>query len=206
MRASSQQKNNQVKQVGAALLVLLLWSCRQQAADIPYREVTLSFASIRCRVPAHYQLVTPTRYQKIILQAHPNAYGQQRAAQVDALLARGYLFDLYMDSANADHTLWLVDGPYVRLNNEMVREHVRTLDSNFRSQLPDPAVTVKRLESAFFNGRAAQMLKVKFQWNLGDVSSYTTEYIVTTYTRSVMVVVNHSTPEDYESLVRQMRM
>ncbi len=188
------------------LPLVLLVACTARNSQQPdAREVTLTFAPLRCLVPAQYQLTTPVRYIRMLQRLHGPAEVQVRTAQVEAMLAKGYLFDLYVDSLNADHTLWFVDGPYVRLNKDIIRYHVGTMEQTFRSQMESEGVTVRRIDNAFYNGRAAQLLKVKFEWRSGDVRSYTTEYILTTYTRSVLIMVNHSDPQDYEDLIRQVK-
>ncbi len=188
------------------MLLVVLVACNTRTHQMPdAREVTLTFAPLRCLVPSHYQLTTPVRYIQLLQRMHAPEEAQVRTAQVEAMLEKDYLFDLYVDTLNADHTIWFVDGPYVRLNKDIIRYHVGTMEQAFRSQMESEGVEVKRVDNTFYNGRAAQLLKVKFEWTSGEVRSYTTEYILTTYTRSVLIMVNHSDPQDYEELIRQVK-
>lgn len=193
------------------LILVLAASCGREsndAASLNAKEVTLSFSGTKVFVPEHYILVTPSKYKKLIKALPDNIpeIVEKNVAKIDALVEANYIFDIYVDNANANNTIWFMDGPAVRLNKDLVNYFVASTDQRLKNEFEPYGIYYKRIENTFYTGRHNQLLKVKYEVLADGVTTYTTEYLATSLTTCLGVMVNNIANEDYEVLVKNMKM
>lgn len=190
------------------LILLMATSCSQPESKVDnVREITVGFANAKLPVPKSYHLVTPSRYKKMIQSTNTlPEFVELKFNKVDALVEANYVFEIYIDSTNSNNTIWFVDGPAVRLTEDMISYFISSTEKRLESEFALYGVSYKRVENTFYNGRHNQLLKVKYEMLYDDTKTYITEYLVTSLTKTIGITVNNESENDLEELIKKIKI
>lgn len=189
------------------LILLMLISCSKSENKVDnLQEITVDFAKAKVPLPKLYHLVAPSRYKKIIQSTTLPEFVELKSNMVDALVEANYVFEIYIDSTNSSNTIWFMDGPAVRLTKDMISFFISSTEKRFNSEFTPYGASYKRVENTFYDGRHNQLLKVKYEILYDDAKTYTTEYLVTSLTKTIGITVNNESETDFEELIKKIKM
>jgi hypothetical protein len=189
------------------LIILVLVSCKEQNQDErkDLREITFDFTPIRVKPPNRYKSVSIEKLRELMMKSDLSE--EEKMVRIDRLnymvLGQSRL-QFLVDTADVYDIIWVAENEYVRLNKQLISHYLGTLTKSMNEQMQD--VPFKRLENKFFDGPKTQLLKIKYALGYDSSHSFLTQYILTTQTETVGLMVSNSSGEDFEELVKKIKL
>lgn len=190
------------------LCFCLFISCRQSEKIVSnpnLQRVSIYFANAHIDIPRSYRLTTP---DQMGIYMHKSGMPEKVIAQnihiLEALKGSSIAFLIYADTADFQKNIWFMDIKNVHLTKMMSQQYLGMAEQRLKETWTPLGVEYKRVESRFETGADARLLKLKYKLTKGKFIRYTTQYIISTNKQSLGIMINNSTPEDFESLVTKM--
>jgi hypothetical protein len=115
-------------------------------------------------------------------------------------------FIIYSDTTNFENNIWFQEGEHVPLTKSLSQQYLGMLEHQLQKEWTPQGIKYDRVESKYFSGRNNQIIKLKYKLIHQSFSRYTTQYLISTKTQTMGIVINSLTLSDYESMVTEMKI
>ncbi len=195
-------------------LVALSVGCYQKpkrnVMDANLQKVMIDFAHISISIPKYFKRYSPEDLTYAIQNSDSSEFSENEKQEQIFRIERfrlnslGMMYYIYVDTANIDNVIIFKKTKYIKLSKEVRQDILSTTEKNlspFENQFE-----LRRLDTQFFTGEKAQILKQKFSIEWPGGINYKTFYFVTTRSNTFQILVERSDNEDYENRVTGMRV
>ncbi|MGB5927651.1 MAG: hypothetical protein WBH03_05725, partial [Cyclobacteriaceae bacterium] len=111
-------------------------------------------------------------------------------------------FHLYADTSNIFNTIIFVESEYIYISKRMAGEYLAQLENYLEVQWEGEMDSFEKVDSKYLHSKSKEIVKVSYQLNYEEASSYLTQYVVSTKDNSMAVLI---TSQDYIDLEKQIK-
>jgi hypothetical protein len=136
----------------------------------------------------------------------PESFVEKKIRQLESMRSREGSFIIFVDTTNLSNTILIFRGPTIQISKFTSKELFLMLDKRFREEAKELEIEFKPLENSYYTlNNRNEILKIKFEWNDGEIQSYGTQYLINIKGPTIGVVI-HDDSDDYEGLVRKIKL
>ena len=191
-------------------IIFLVNSCGQSSRSVHSQDlqtVTIDFADAEIKMPKNYKQVSPDELKKILISSDkPHDVVQANIRKIETLKTFPTDFIIYSDTTNAENNIWFQEGEHISLTKSLSEQYLSALEQQLQKEWTPQDIEYDRVESKYFAGSNAQIIKLKYKLTHESFSQYTTQYVISTRTKTMGIVINSQTLADYESMVKGMKI
>ncbi|HYF66655.1 MAG TPA: hypothetical protein VD884_00905 [Ohtaekwangia sp.] len=192
------------------LIILSLTACGKGGGfdeNDDLQLVKIEFANSTIGIPKNYKLKSPEEIKESLLNSSKR-YSEisETIQKLDYIKSIPTEFQIYVDTLNYDNNIWFQEGQYVRLTKSLSQQYLSALETQLQKQWTPQDIKYERLESKFLSGTHAQLIKLKYKLSRESSSTYTTQYLISSNSKTIGVIINNVGPDDMENLVSRTRM
>lgn len=169
--------------------------------------VKIEFANATIGIPQRYKLTSPEELKEGLLNSGKQ-YSEisETIQKIDAIKSIPTAFEIYVDTLNFDNNVWFQQGEHVRLTKSVSQQYLAVLETQLQKQWTPQGIKFERIESKYLSGTDVHLVKLKYKLTREGLSTYTTQYLVSSNSTTLGVVINNANSDDLERLIRGIRI
>jgi hypothetical protein len=171
------------------------------------QRITIDFAETTINIPDHFKLTSSSLLKKDLLRLDEADYIIRTSIQnIEKIESMPMDFIIYADTANFENNISFQEGEYVSLTKSISQQYLGMLEKQLSQTWASQGIEFERIESKFISSESKKIIKIKFKLTHGDFSRFTTQYIASAKSNTVGMIVNSLSSEDYEILIKGMKI
>ncbi len=207
---ASGQNNENMKQLITIISILcLLFSCGKTDAlkQEDLQEITLDFSETVIEIPRSYELISLNKLkEKLIALGKTNNITLDDILNIEKLKSISRSFIVYADTTNSENNIFFQEANYTELTGSSAQEYLDLLEKHTAHMWKNKKVSFEKIESEFISDEDCKIIKLKYKLTHDNFSRFGTQYIISSKLKTIGITVNSLTSEDYEALIRKLKM
>lgn len=190
-------------------IILLFISCGKKinSDGEGFQTVTIDFANARMEMPHSYKHVSVEELENLVMNSSgPEDLKQLQIQKFELVKAFPEQFIIYCDTANSENTIWLQKGEHITLTKHIAQQYLGMLEQQLEAQWKPYGIEYDRMENNYVSVNDIQIIKIKYRLNHQDLERYTTQYLISTKTQTMGIIVNGIDLNDYENNVKRLKI
>jgi hypothetical protein len=167
------------------------------------QTVAVGFANASMEIPLSYKRVPVEELENLLINSGIPEDLKQKLAFVNAFPAH---FIIYSDTTNLQNMIWFQKGEHITLTKGLAQQYLSMLEQQLEGQWKPYGIDYDRVGSNFISENNIKILKLQYKLNHQGLVRYATQYLVSTKTQTIGVIVNGLTSNDFESSVRRLKI
>ncbi len=188
----------------------LLYSCSvEEAPPLPFDLKSVEFKSVGAHmaIPAQYRHGTVQELIELWQSSDiPSGIKDKVIHMMKILQDDSTSTVIYVDSTDLENSIWVQESPYFPMNESLARQFINSFEHRFQKEWEPLGVSFNEIESAYIENNRARAIKLKYFLKVNDHSRFTTQYLITSQDKTISIIVNNRTMEDYEELIRGIQI
>lgn len=188
----------------------MLISCgenRDNISDSDLKRISIDFANAKMNLPKSFQQTSFSEYrQKLINSNKPNDVIESSLVKLEQMQSIPQKIILFTDTSNFDNAIWFQEGEHVNLTKSLAQQYMRLLDENLVKQWTPQGIKFSKIDSKYFNGKNAKVIKLKYKLTDNISTRFSTQYIISTNSNTWSITVSNITDQDFEQLVKKIKI
>jgi hypothetical protein len=190
-------------------LILLFISCeKRKTLDAEgLQTVTIGFANASMEMPRFYRDIPVEVLENLLGNSgEPDDLKQLQIQRLELVKAFPAHFIIYTDSTNLANQIWFQKGEHIVLTKHIAQQYLSMLEHQLEEQWNPYGVDYNRMESRYISTPNGQIIKLKYKIYHQDQMRFSTQYLISTRTQTMGIIVNGIDSMDYEDNVRRLKI
>ena len=192
-------------------LLLAILSCQQNGSYQPKsisrdaQTNRLDFMDAEFDLPKQYAPIVLNVLTKKLLHGTIDSATHR---EVSKLLDAGVVKKsgiTYFDTLLYANYIVFESGKYMEISKEVASYYIGILEDELNNKWERKGTRYERMESKYFSGSNAQVVKIKYKVHYKHGLRYVTQYLMSANQRTMSVVVTRMDEDDFEDLVMKVR-
>jgi hypothetical protein len=199
-----------MKRIFCIIIFITINSCNlKHHSDLKgYQTVRIPSSDAAMAIPTSYKPVSIEELENY-LQVTSSQSGDSTGIafpNFKIIKANPTYFNFYFDTANFENMILFQKGEHVNLTKSVSRQFINMLEEGMEQQWKPYNVKRRRMESKYISGDLANIVKVKYLLTFKNVSQYLTQYLVSSPTQTLGIIVRRVDSLDFEPHVTQLKI
>ncbi|PCI98513.1 MAG: hypothetical protein COB15_05630 [Flavobacteriales bacterium] len=171
------------------------------------KTIEIRFAKAKMDIPNSYIKSSPDELIEEVKRSDlPEPIVKSRIQFYETIKSYKLKSLVFTDTTNIGNKIMIQEGEHVMLTKKISQLYAGKLEQELEKNWLTQGVGYKRIEIKFSKGGTTQLVKLKYNIIFGDYSNYTTQYIITTLKKTLAITVTSTSKEDYEDLIKGMKI
>jgi len=197
-----------VKKLLTIIVILIVaFGCHNKNVDSNLKTIDIKFAKAKLQIPASYIISSPRELIQEVRHSNlPNPIIQNRIQFYETIKSYKLKSLVYSDTTEIDNKIMMQEGEHVMLTKHISQLYAGQLEQELQKNWVTQGIDFKRVEIKFSKGGTTQIIKLKYNILYDNYSNYTTQYIITTLKKTIAITVTSSSNQDFEDLIKRMKV
>lgn len=169
-----------------------------------FTERNIHFAKILIKLPHSFNEFTSKDLTNKVTELEENTTAYIES--IKKFESSKYGFKLFIDTLDFSSQIMFFGQEHLFIDKQTSGQYLTLLERQLENEWIPQGISFKRLESNFFSGKTVGILKIKYEINSNNITSFKTQYIVTTNKNTFGILVNKSDSEDFQNLITSMKL
>ncbi len=187
----------------------MLFSCgkKDTLKQEDLQEITLDFSEAVIEIPKSYELISLNKLKEELIDlGKTNNITQEDILNIEKLKSISTNFTVYADTANSENNIFFQEANYTELTESAAQGYLNLLEEHIAHTWRNKKVTFEKIESEFISDEDRKIVKLKYKLTHDNFSRFGIQYIISTKSKTIGITISSLTSEDYEALIRKLKM
>jgi hypothetical protein len=171
------------------------------------RTVSIDFANASIELPKSFELTTTDDLKFALINSNKSdKIIQTNLQKIEAIENFPFAIIIYSDTSNFENNIWFQQGEHFQLTKELSKHYINLVEKQLKLDWSYQGIDYERVEGKYLSNKNAQIIKLKYKLTLEGETRFTTQYLISTRTQTIGVIINNMTTIDFENLIKGIRV